>query len=123
MDVTPPERKSTQSDISSPENIQKIFGHAVLTGLVGLLLLAFSFSYYVWRQSRELNDIIFQLSEQKKAAENFSNFYNSFLNEVANYSQQHPEIITILAKQGISVQQPAQPQNRGMPPMPPPPAQ
>ena len=111
VDNTPPEQE-----------VQKILAKSVLIGLVALLLLVLSFSYFVWRQNREQGSLLIQLSEQNKGSKNFENFFNGFINDLTAYSQQHPEILQMLVQSGIEVQQQAKQGKREIPPLPAPPA-
>ena len=107
---------------SSPEDIQKMFGQALLTGLIALLLLTCSFIYFMWKQKTELGEMLTQLSQQSKGAQNFDTFYTNFIYDLTLYSQQHPELLQILAQSGVEVQQRPLAPAGGLPPLPAPPA-
>lgn len=107
----------------SPEEVQKMLGQALLTGIVSILLLVFSFSYFMWKQNQQLGEVLMQLSQQSKGAQNFDTFYNNFIYDLSMYSQQHPEVLQMLAQSGIEIQQTQRPKAGGpMPPLPAPPA-
>lgn len=109
------------SPSSTPENVQAIFGQAVLTGLAALLLLALSFSFFVWRQNTELNNALMQMTEQQKSAEEFLKFHDLLVQDLAAQAQHNPEIAQILARQGIGIRpQSGIPPIGGAPTMPPP---
>ncbi len=112
------------NDNMPPEQeIQKILAQAVLTGLVAVLLLVLSFSYFVWKQKSEQATLLIQLSEQSKGARNFDNYFNSFIADLTTYSQQHPAILQMLAQSGFAVQQQTDQGRREFAPLPAPPAQ
>jgi hypothetical protein len=122
---------SNPADAPSEQDAQRMLGQAVLTGLVALLLLVFSFSYFIWKQNRELGDLLIQGTNQSKSAQNIDNFFNSFVYDLSLYSQQHPEVLQIMAQSGFDVsQQPRAPApapaaaapRGGMPPLPAPPS-
>ena len=114
-----------QADARPEQEVQKVLGQAVLTGLVALLLLVFSFSYFIWKQNRELGALLIQITAQSKNAQNIDNFFNSFVYDLGAYSQQHPEVLQIMAQSGFDVgqqqQRPGPAPRREMPPLPAPP--
>jgi hypothetical protein len=64
------------------------------------------------------------LTQQSKAAQNFDTFYNNFIYDLSLYSQQHPDVMRILAQSGVEVQQTQRPKAGGaLPPLPAPPTQ
>jgi len=109
----------------SNEEIQKMFGQALLTGLVALLLLTCSFIYFIGKQKSEMSDALVQLAPQSKEAQSIDTFFNNFIYDLTAYSQQHPEILQILVQSGFDVQQQQQQggAKRDMPPLPAPPTQ
>jgi hypothetical protein len=121
-----PDSSPPQSVEPSPEEIQKIFGQAVLTGLVALTLFALTFIFYVWKQKQELSDSLAQMLPQSKRAQDFDHFYNNFIYDLTAYSQQHPEILQVLAQSGVEMEQQTRPigkpARQELPPMPAPPS-
>jgi hypothetical protein len=116
----------TSKETGTPpaEEIQKMLGQAVLTGLVALLLLTCSFIYFIGKQKSELGDLLVQMSPQSKDAQNIDTFFNNFIYDLTAYSQQHPDVLQILVQSGFDVQQQQQQgggAKRDMPPMPAPP--
>ena len=119
-------KNSNSKETGTPpaEEVQKMLGQAVLTGLVAVLLLVLSFSYFIWKQNREMGEHLIQISQQSKGAQNLDTFFNNFIYDLTAYAQQHPDVLQILAQSGFDVQQQqGAPGRRELPPMPPPPAE
>jgi hypothetical protein len=117
------EKKPAAGAVTSPEEIQEMFGQAVLTGLIALVFFAITYSCFVWKQNKELLDQLSQLTPQAQQARDMEGIYQSFVNDLTAYSQQHPDVMQVLMRSGVEVsQRPAPPAIPGeLPPMPAPP--
>jgi hypothetical protein len=108
---------------TSPEEIQEMFGQAVLMGLLALVFFAITYSCFVWKQNKELLDQLSQLTPQAQQARDMEGVYQNFVNDLSAYSRQHPDVVQVLMRSGIEVSQtPPPPSIPGeLPPMPAPP--
>ena len=127
--MEPTEKKraaATEAPEPSPEQVQQILGQAILTALVGLIVLGLCYFYFIWRQNSELTTSLLDMNSQSKNAQQFTDYYRSFVNDLASYSQQHPDVLQMLVRSGVEVprEQKQRPSSlMDAPPLPAPPSQ
>ena len=69
-----------------------------------MLVLSLSLNIFIFKHNRILEPQRNQQQDQVKQLQKTEAILNSLLQDVANFSVQHPEVRTILAKYGIRIQ-------------------
>ena len=121
MSPSSSEKNPKTADPVSPEETQEIFGQAVITGLIALLLVASTYCYFVMKLNKRMRAHLEEIAPQVQDLQKLDSQLSNLLNDMSGFSQQHPEMRQLLAKYGIQTQQPAPQEPGQLPPLPPPP--